>query len=323
MTSTTTWAGQATANPRVSVVMAVYNGERYLREAMDSILSQTYADFEFIIIDDSSTDDSPSILLSFADPRVCLVSNEHNLGLAKSLNRGIGLAKGEFIARQDADDVSNPGRLQAQVAYMEQNAGVGVIGTATEWIDAAGNPFKTWPAGATNAELQPLLLVTCPLVHGSVMFRRRCIDDVGNYGADMRTGQDYDLWLRVAEKWDIVNLPQVLYRYRWHDQMVSVTRQSEQRSHASASVARAIQRRQAYFRSRWGLAPAQTPGWVLGASRRWWAQRYVWWSQGARMVDRTLALRFLVFASLLDPTTPDLWAYVSGVAARKTRRPPR
>jgi len=124
--------------PKVTVLMPVYNGERYLNEAVDSILGQTFTDFEFLIIDDASTDKTPEILRSYDDPRIRVVTNEENLGLSKSLNKGLALARGEFIARMDADDVSYPYRLQVQHEFMTQHPGAGVIGSWAEYIDRKG-----------------------------------------------------------------------------------------------------------------------------------------------------------------------------------------
>lgn len=311
------------ARPQVSVVMAVYNGQCYLREAIDSILTQTFIDFEFIIVDDGSTDESAAIVQSINDPRIRLISNPSNVGLAESLNRGISAASGALIARQDSDDLSLPSRLEAQARFLEEHPGVGVVGTSCEWIDSEGKPFKVWPPGSDNPVLQARLLVTCPLVHGSVMFRRQCIDDVGMYDPAKRTGQDYDLWLRIAEKWDLVNLPQVLFQYRWHDQMVSITRRAEQQNHARIGVERAISRRLAYGKARLRSANGQCPDWVSKSTRRWLADRYVWWSQGARSIDRGVAIKFLAIAAMLDPVAPEMWRYLSGIAARKIRRTSR
>jgi glycosyltransferase involved in cell wall biosynthesis len=124
--------------PRISVVMSVYNGEKYLRQAIESILQQTYTDFEFIIIDDGSTDSSREIIQSYDDKRIRLVINEQNIGLTKSLNKGIRLAKGEFIARMDADDISLPQRFEKQVAYLDSHPEVGVLGTYANIIDHRG-----------------------------------------------------------------------------------------------------------------------------------------------------------------------------------------
>src|SRR4051794_29608800 len=115
--------------PKVTVLLAVYNGERYLREAIDSILGQTFQDFEFLIINDGSTDSTREIILSYHDPRIRLVDNEDNIGQTRSLNRGLALAAGQFVARQDADDISEPERLASQVAFLEIHPEVVLLGT--------------------------------------------------------------------------------------------------------------------------------------------------------------------------------------------------
>src|SRR6185295_3491651 len=121
--------------PQVSVLMSVYNGEKYLKEAMESILNQSFPDFEFLIFNDSSTDSGREIILSFNDPRIVLVDNEKNIGLTKSLNKGLSLAKGKYIARMDADDISDAGRLNEQVNYMEKNSDVAVCGSWVQFLN--------------------------------------------------------------------------------------------------------------------------------------------------------------------------------------------
>ena len=125
-------------NPIVTVLMSVYNGERYLNEAIDSILAQTFTDFEFLIIDDASTDSTPKILHSYDDPRIRIVTNEENLGLTKSLNKGLALAQGEYIARMDADDISLPERLMMQLNFLIDNKTVPLVGSGAIMIDEDG-----------------------------------------------------------------------------------------------------------------------------------------------------------------------------------------
>jgi glycosyltransferase involved in cell wall biosynthesis len=298
--------------------MSIYNGERYLRDAVESILRQSFSDVEFVIVDDSSTDSTPEVLDMFDDLRIVRLRNEKNVGVARSLNRGVQVAQGEYIARQDADDISQPKRLLEQAGYLDQNPRVGVVGTATAWIDAEGRWLeKIWPTGGTNAELQALMLSTCPLVHGSTMYRRRSFDEVGGYESEMRTGQDYDFWLRVSESWDLVCLPHVLYQYRRHERMLSKERQAEQHRNANLALTRAIERRLTYGYRRIGVSKGATPKWLQAKDRRWLAEQYVFWSGGARGISRRLALQFLAIALVLDPTTTEIWSYVADILGRK------
>ncbi|GEM_PF-361920 len=231
-------------SPRVSVLMPVYNGEQYLDEAVQSILCQTFRDFEFLIIDDGSTDGTKAILDSYNDERIRLVRNERNMGLTKSLNRGLVLARGDYIARQDADDVSHPERLAKQVQFLESNPQVGMLGTAYQRIDVHGLPLSTVEVLASNSEIQDALLYGNRFCHGSVMLRQKALEAVGNHCYEMaEPAEDYDLWLRMSERFEVANLPEVLYSLRMHSASLSSVRAAEQRRCARMAVEKALERR--------------------------------------------------------------------------------
>ncbi|MBN1886764.1 MAG: glycosyltransferase [Thermoflexales bacterium] len=198
--------------PKVSVLMSVYNGERYLREAVESILGQTLANFEFIIIDDGSTDDTWNILAEYAfrDRRVVLIRNEGNIGLTHSLNKGLQLARGEYVARLDADDVSLPERLDRQVHYLDLHPHVGVLGTWLSRIDASGNVIDTLALPTVSGVLKWSLHFDNCFPHSSVVLRRALLDQVGAYSSDVAYAQDYELWSRMSTRTLLANLPQVL-----------------------------------------------------------------------------------------------------------------
>jgi glycosyltransferase involved in cell wall biosynthesis len=209
------------STPLVSIILPVYNGADCVGEAVDSMLRQTFRDFELIAIDDGSTkDDTASVLDALArangDDRLRVVHLERNRGLAGALNHGISLARGRYIARQDHDDVSLPGRLEAQVQHLEAYPRCGLVGTRAEiWI---GNT----PTGGhhdhppDNATLQFDLLTGNPFVHSSVMIRRSALDTVGVYSTDdaRQPPEDYELWSRIARQFEIANLPERLVIYR-------------------------------------------------------------------------------------------------------------
>lgn len=303
--------------PSVSVVMSVYNGRRYLRQAIDSILAQTFDDFEFLIVNDASTDNTAQILASCDDCRIVVLENQRNLGLAASLNRALEASRGKYIARQDADDVSDPERFSKQVFHLDAYPEVGIVGTTTEWISDTNDVLRVWRQPTSNAAIQETLLRYCCLVHGSTMYRRQCFEEVGGYDPEMRTGQDYDLWLRMAETWDVSSLPEVLYAYRWHHDMASARREEEQKRNAEMALDRAIRRRLCYGRLALRLRSGHLPLRLRQMSRQRLAERYVWWSAGARGISRTVALRFLLIALLLDPATPEIWQYIQGIVRRK------
>jgi glycosyltransferase involved in cell wall biosynthesis len=201
--------------PTVSVVLPLYNCTAYVGEAIESILAQTYADFELIVIDDGSTDETPRIAQGYRDPRLRFLAQE-NRGLAATLNRGIGLARGRYVARQDQDDVSRPERFQRQVAFLDAHARCALVGT---WADiwaggAATGRTHRHPEG--NAELQYELLLDNPFVHSSVMLRRDALDAVGGYSTDpaRQPPEDFELWSRIARRYEVANIPQVLHVYR-------------------------------------------------------------------------------------------------------------
>ena len=202
------------SNPKVSLVMSVYNGQRYLREAVESILNQSFRDFEFIIVDDGSTDGTWRIVNSYDDARLVLVRNERNIGLTRSLNKGLKLARGEYIARMDADDISHPERLENQVAFLEQNGDVGLVGVWYEKIDNKGRVFDVRKLAVIHDEILRYLLHENHFAHSAVMFRRHCLDKVGLYGENLPYAQDYDLWLRISRHFKLANLPVVLHQWR-------------------------------------------------------------------------------------------------------------
>jgi glycosyltransferase involved in cell wall biosynthesis len=201
--------------PSVSVLLPVYNGVEYLTEAIESILGQTFSDFELIIIDDGSTDNPSAIIERYRDRRIRLYVQE-NEGLARTLNRGIALARGMYIARQDQDDISLSTRLEKQVDFLQANPEVGMVGTwANIWIGSKpGKRAHRHPED--NQLLQFELLFDNPFVHSSMMLRRSVFDCVGLYTTDKerQPPEDYELWSRVARKFNVANLHEVLVVYR-------------------------------------------------------------------------------------------------------------
>jgi glycosyltransferase involved in cell wall biosynthesis len=298
--------------------MAVFNGARYLRQAVESVLNQTLSDLEFVIVDDASTDETAEILSSYGDPRIILLNNGHNIGLTRSLNCAIHASSGKLIARQDADDLSLPDRLEKQVAYMHSHPIVGLVGSASRWIDAQGSVIRESRPPTEPARLQELILSSVPFLHGTFMFRRECLADLGGYNEQMPVAQDCDLFLRLSERWEVANLPDILYVHRRHEDTVTARRFDDQKRYLRLAQQAAVRRRLAYGRARLGIpVDGGVPNWVGSMSRRWWSQRYAWWSAAARRLSKHLALQFLIIGFLLDPITPELWSYVSGILARK------
>jgi glycosyltransferase involved in cell wall biosynthesis len=219
-----------TAAPAVSVLMPVYNGERYLATAIESILNQTFADFEFIIVDDGSTDGTAAILADYQqrDERI-QVYRQENQGIVASLNRGLELAQGKYIARMDSDDVSLPERLAKQVDFLEAHPDIGVLGTWVKIMDSSGSTSDTWQFPAQHGVLGWCLCFTCPIMHPTVMMRRQIVEQAGGYSSDMVHAEDYDLWRRLSGVTRLSNLPDVLLQLRLHEANVSRVYTSEQR----------------------------------------------------------------------------------------------
>ena len=203
---------------KLTVLMPVYNGQRFLREAIESILVQTLSDFEFLIINDGSTDSSREIILSFDDPRIRLVDNPTNTGLTKSLNRGLRLSKGEYIARQDSDDISYPKRLEREVQFLDTHPEVALLGTSARAIDEKGKPQKVnlLRIPVSLLAIRWYLMFQNPFIHSSVMFRRNIIyEKLSGYDESFRRAQDYELWSRTARSYKVENLSDVLIDHRF------------------------------------------------------------------------------------------------------------
>jgi glycosyltransferase involved in cell wall biosynthesis len=215
--------------PTVSVAMVVCNVERFLGEAIESILSQTFHDFEFIIVDFGSTDRSKAIVSSYAknDDRIKLHEIPH-CGLAEARNAAAFLANGRYIAIQDADDMSLPDRLSVEVQFLDSHPGVGVVGSATQWVDVAANPLWVHRVPTQDREIRNALLTRCPFVQSSVLIRRESFAKVAGYRAPFAPAEDYDLWLRISEHFACANIDQVLLKYRIHPYQLSLRDRRQQ-----------------------------------------------------------------------------------------------
>ncbi len=205
--------------PAVTILMSVYNGERFVSQALESILRQTWTDFEFLIINDCSHDRTREIIASFRDTRIRLLDNPVNLGLAKSLNVGLAQARGSLVARQDADDISHPERLREQVEFMRSNPDIALVGTQVHVIDERGRVKRRpgWERALNGAAIRFQLMFDNAFIHTSVMFRREIIwNHLGGYDEQFAASQDFELWSRVAASYAVCNLPRRLADYRFY-----------------------------------------------------------------------------------------------------------
>ncbi|MBI4435783.1 glycosyltransferase [Candidatus Uhrbacteria bacterium] len=229
---------------KVSVLMSVHNGERHIREAVLSLLDQTFREFEFLIVDDRSSDTTPQILEDIAaqDARIRVLTNSTNIGLTKSLNLALRQTHSNYVARMDADDIALPSRLAKQVAFLDAHPDIDIVGTAYEWIDendqVIGRPFVI----TDPDEIHRALPCTNPLLHSSVLMRRSALDRVRGYDESYRRAQDYDLWLRLSRHSRFANLPEVLMQKRMAKGMISFKNERAQLRCAVRSRLAALKR---------------------------------------------------------------------------------
>jgi glycosyl transferase family 2 len=269
--------------PAVSVVMSVFNGERFVSEAIDSILAQTYRDFEFIIIDDGSTDRTPEILANYGrrDGRIS-VHRRANQGRCLSLNAGINIANGKYIARMDADDISLPDRLEEQIRFMDAHPEVGLLGGAFKLIGASGRVLRTIGFPSKDSEIRSAMLSCNPFAHPTVVIRKDVVTASGGYRRALLDADDYDLWLRVSERSRLANLEKCVLLYRIHAKQVSIQNMRHQKMCVLAASAAALQRSQGradplsgveeitpQFLTTLGVTAAQVQQAVLGGYHYW------------------------------------------------------
>lgn len=288
--------------PPLSVLMPVYNAARYVAEATESILNQTFRDFEFVIIDDGSTDGSLDILRRYEqqDARIRLYSRE-NRGLVATLNEGIGYCRAPLIARMDADDISLPERFDKQVAFMAAHPEVVLCGTAILCIDEKNRHLRALAPPTTHEDIEAAHLEgsTC-ICHPSALLRRETVIDLGGYDENAHLIEDYDLWLRLGEVGVLANLPEMLLRYREHASSVSTA------SHMAQVAARQRVLNAAMVRR--GLQPGvECRPWrpITRADRHARLLQYGW--MGFMRGDRSMARDYGWRAVKSRPCSSDAW----------------
>ena len=224
--------------PRVSVIISTYNGERHLTEAVQSILDQTFSDFELIIVNDGSTDASLAILKHFDDHRIKILINEQNLGIAASQNRAIATATGEYVALMDHDDSALPQRLQMQVSFLNEHQDIAMVGSSCVCIDEQSRVLsvQTYPTEQIVLKWDPLLR-GCPFVHTSLMIRRSAIEAVGGYSGNYQYAGDYELISKLSDTHKVANLAEPLVRWRLHGESAS-RRNAEELSDEAMRISR-------------------------------------------------------------------------------------
>ena len=296
--------------PKVTVLMGVYNGQRYLRAAIDSILQQTFTNFEFLIIDDGSKDASVEIIKSYSDPRIRLLINEKNIGLAASLNRGINSSTSRYIARMDCDDISLPQRLEKQVAFLEHHSDIGICGSGIEIIGKKSDDR----AGFFNddAMIRSSLIFDSGFAHPAVMISRQLLHECNlRYDETFTHAQDYDLWARAAAYTKFANLPETLLRYRVHAESAGRKSGTKQRAMADR-----VRRQQL---ARLGIQPLEAEYALHHAISTWQFRPKkdslesleIWFEQLIEANDATKAYPALAFRKVIA----DKWFYACNIAA--------
>lgn len=210
-----------TSQPIVSVMMAAYNAETYIADSIRSILRQTLTDWELIILNDGSRDQTAAIIKGFADPRIRYFENAQNMGLSVTRNRMIGLATGRYLAVLDSDDIADSRRLELQVRYLNKHQGVGMIGAGIRLIDEDGQPNgQRYVFTDPCSRIPTILLFSNYFAHSTVLIRRDALPAVA-YRTELPIAEDYDLWIRISKNWEVCNLRRILASYRIHNSNVS------------------------------------------------------------------------------------------------------
>jgi glycosyltransferase involved in cell wall biosynthesis len=310
--------------------MSAYNAEQYLTRSIESILHQTFADFEFLIIDDGSQDRSKEIIEAFRDPRIRLISRE-NKGLTASLNEGIQEAKGEYIARQDADDASLPERLEREVAFLDSRPEVGMVGTNYIIIDEEGKRLDQSRVFTHPDDLALAELLSNQFGHGSVMMRRSVLDQAGPYDPKVGIVEDYDLFCRISRVSKLANLKEPLYRWRRTGGGVTLSNQKLQIKQAFAVRDREFQEHILKDRQRYRILTSihprsVPPGPMYYFDKKSTVLRDLAWlyrAEGRRRESVRMMAAALLFApwrrrnwryllrSLVESSTKPLWEYES------------
>lgn len=291
--------------PTISVLMSVYNGGRYVGPAVESILAQTFGDFEFLILDDGSKDGSADVVRQYAakDPRIKFTARG-NKGLTKTLNELFAQSTGEFIARMDCDDVALPDRFAVQLAALRADPGLACVGGCFQLIDGEGRALTVLKPPTDDAEIQRQALAGHgSICHPTAMIRRAALAKINGYDEEFKIAQDLDLWLRLGEVGRLGNVPQTVLQFRLHEGSVSETKRVEQRRFARMACERAWQRRGITD----GTFEAEEP-WRPGGdadSKLKFALQYGWWAFNSG--HRRTALHYGVKAVQAKPLRPDGW----------------
>jgi len=279
------------SDPLVSVVMATYNHVEGLDYTIQSMKAQKFKDFELIIIDDASTDGTWEYLTQLDFPLLRAHRHLQNKGQTAALNFGLKLASGKYIARQDDEDISHSTRLQRQVEFLDKNDKVALVGTQLDWMVKTGELIRHFEYPTVHGNIVERLQEKNSFAHGSVMMRNEAVKKLGGYREEFRLAQDYDLWLRISENYQVANLDKTLYRMRFSTRMASVRRNGEQQAYAELAQLLAreraeqgdevsdVKRLAAAIEKRYRKANPLTQRIRIARNYVSWAQRLLWWGE--------------------------------------------
>ena len=301
--------------PTVSVMMPVYNTAAFVARTVKSVLAQTFADFELLIVDDGSRDGSPRILreLAESDRRIRLSLRE-NHGAVATRNELLKLARGSYLAVNDADDISLPNRLAQQVAYLDTHRDVVCVGGWFDMIDAKDRRLTTLRPPSDDAEIQRLALRGhCSICHSAGLMRRDAVERAGGYGKDFTFAHDLELWLRLGEVGKLANLPETVIQFRLHEGSISETKREEQRRFCRLACEQAWARRGLRDVS-FEAAEPWRPG-KDRASRHQYAMKYGWWAFNSG--ERRTAMVYGAKAVAARPTKTDGWKLLASAATKR------
>ncbi|TES83524.1 MAG: glycosyltransferase [Hadesarchaea archaeon] len=225
--------------PLLSVIMSVFNGEKYVKETVESILNQSFRDFEFIIVNDGSTDGTPRILRNFDDDRIKIIDQE-NQGPAKARNRAIRVSKGKYIGIIDCGDVAFKKKMEIQINFLERNKEIYGVGAWANIVDEDGKIVGVMEQSTEFKDIKKTILKSNTFIHSSMVFRRKLFDKIGLYDESFKFAHDYDLVIRAVRKFKIVNIPQVLLNYRISEESISFQKRKQQSYYALKIRARAL-----------------------------------------------------------------------------------
>ena len=215
--------------PKVSVIMPAYNAEAYIKEAIDSILGQSFSDLELIVINDCSVDSTETVILGYSDCRILYLKNEKNMGVAATLNRGLEVASGEYIARMDSDDIALPERLTQQVQFLDEHPDYAICGSSLI-VFGKNQHDRPFPYPVTDKEIRANMIFNSPFAHPSIMMRAEMLKQCGRYyDQNYEKAEDFELWYRLLRYGKGYNFQQPLLRYRHHGKQVRTANAAEQK----------------------------------------------------------------------------------------------